>query len=87
LKRFTQRRRIKRVYPDAVGLMPRQGIGSPDGRPMRQCGRDEEGSMGLKDISGANFSRAVGRAGAFFAGAWSAERMRTSLILFIRVVE
>ena len=35
LKRFTQRHRINRVYPDAVGSMPGQGIGWADGCAWR----------------------------------------------------
>ena len=37
--------------------------------------------MGRKEESGANFSHAAGRAGAFFTGDWIAERMRTPFIL------
>jgi hypothetical protein len=37
--------------------------------------------MGRKEVSGANFSHASGRAGAFFTGDWIAERMRTPFIL------
>jgi hypothetical protein len=33
--------RINRVYPDAVGSMPEQGIGWADGCPRWQCGGDE----------------------------------------------
>ncbi len=37
--------------------------------------------MGRKEVSGANFSHAGGRAGAFFTGDWTAERMKTPFIL------
>ena len=40
------------------------------------------------EVSGANFSHAAGRAGAFFTGDWTAERMRTPFILpILREVE
>ena len=87
LRRFTQRHRVNRVYLDAVDLMPGQGIGSPDGRLRRQCGRDEEGSKGRQEVSGENCSHAAGRAGAFFTGDWIAERMRTPFILPILLFE
>ncbi len=44
LKRCAQRHRINRVYPDAVGSMPGQGIRWADGRARRESGSDEEGS-------------------------------------------
>jgi hypothetical protein len=37
--------------------------------------------MGRKEVSGVNFSHAVGRAGAFFTGDWAAERMKLPFIL------
>jgi hypothetical protein len=45
-----------------------------DGRARWQCGRDETGSMGRKEGSGANFSHAAGRAGAFFTWDWIGDR-------------
>ena len=45
LKGFTQRHRINRRYPDAVGSMPGQGVGWADGCPRWQCDGDE-GAIG-----------------------------------------
>jgi len=45
LKAFTQRHRINRVYPDAVGSMTGQGIGGTDGCARRERGGNEARSM------------------------------------------
>ncbi len=61
--------------------MSGQGNGSPGGRPRWQCGGDEDCSTGRSEVSGPHFSRTAGRAGAFFAGGWAGNRIRTPFIL------